>query len=217
MCNFAIEWLEGRRNWLRQMYLNSKRRKALWWAVISMGISHNLFLSAVYSMIWQTHLLFDCGFGFERPGYSVVKACEHTILCVGGATSIDRMLRMTAKRYHLQNPNEPFTPNVYWADESPVYDDSKLDAIDEICAIKTGIMVISIRRGMQKLRALNIICSTAWSWGRFTNVVIVQRYLLFFVPIRIIIVDLPHIIRKTPAWGFTVVENNIYPFLELAL
>ena len=71
--------------------------------------------------------------------YSVVKACGHTILCVGGATSIDRMLRMTAKRYHLQNPNEPFAPNVDWTDESPAYDNRKLDAIDKICAIDTVI------------------------------------------------------------------------------
>ena len=46
------------------------------------------------------------------PDYSVVKACGHTILCVGGATSIDRLLRITAKNYHLPNPNEPLAPNV---------------------------------------------------------------------------------------------------------
>ena len=28
------------------------------------------------------------------PDYSIVRACRHTILCVGGAISIDRLYRM---------------------------------------------------------------------------------------------------------------------------
>ena len=31
------------------------------------------------------------------PDYSVIKTCGHTILCVGGATSIDRTYRMNSK------------------------------------------------------------------------------------------------------------------------
>ena len=53
------------------------------------------------------------------PDYSVVKACGHTILCVGGATSIDRLLRMTSKHYHLPNPDDLLMPNVYWNNEQP--------------------------------------------------------------------------------------------------
>lgn len=47
------------------------------------------------------------------PDYSVVKACGHTILCVGGATSIDRTYRM-----NLQEPSaavlvlRPFSPKL---------------------------------------------------------------------------------------------------------
>jgi len=73
------------------------------------------------------------------PDYSVVKACGHTILCIGGATSIDRLLRITAKHYHLPNPNEPLAPNVYWKDEQPYFDKARLDTIDESCAIDTVI------------------------------------------------------------------------------
>lgn len=73
------------------------------------------------------------------PDYSIIKACGHTILCVGGATSIDRMLRMNAKGYHLPNPKEPLAPNVYWADEGPVYDEQQLDVIDNAFAIDTVI------------------------------------------------------------------------------
>ena len=73
------------------------------------------------------------------PDYSVVKACGHTILCVGGATSIDRTCRMNSKYYHFQKPDAPFIPNVYWPNESPIFDLSKLDAINEVCAIDTVI------------------------------------------------------------------------------
>lgn len=73
------------------------------------------------------------------PDYSVIKACGHTILCVGGATSIDRTYRMSSKYFHFQKPDAPFVPNVYWPNESPFYDKSKLDAINEVCAIDTVI------------------------------------------------------------------------------
>ena len=73
------------------------------------------------------------------PDYSVVKACGHNILCVGGATSIDRTYRMNSKHFHFQKPDAPFTPNVYWPNERPVYDQTKLDAINEVCAIDTVI------------------------------------------------------------------------------
>lgn len=73
------------------------------------------------------------------PDYSLVKACGHTILCVGGATSIDRLLRMTSKYYHQPNPSDPLAPNLYWKDEAPFFDKARLDAIDELCAIDTVI------------------------------------------------------------------------------
>ena len=53
------------------------------------------------------------------PDYSVVKACGHTILCVGGATSIDRTYRMCSKHFHFQKPDAPFVPNVYWPTSVP--------------------------------------------------------------------------------------------------
>ena len=73
------------------------------------------------------------------PDYSVVKTCGHTILCVRGATSIDRTCRMNSPHFHFQKPDAPFAPNVYWPNESPFYDQSKLDAINEVCAIDTVI------------------------------------------------------------------------------
>lgn len=73
------------------------------------------------------------------PDYTVING---TILCVGGATSIDRQYRMSLKnkycmeylKYHpscsLEEAMEN-TPNVYWKDEAPVYDEGKLNEIKE--------------------------------------------------------------------------------------
>jgi hypothetical protein len=71
--------------------------------------------------------------------YSVIKACGHTILCVGGATSIDRTLRMTSNKFHLPNPDDPLMPNVYWSNELPEFNKEKLNRIDQQCAIDTVI------------------------------------------------------------------------------
>ena len=71
------------------------------------------------------------------PDYSILKACGHTILCVGGAISVDRGWR----RYenYVETGDGRLTPFVYWADEKPVYDEAKLEAIDKVCAIDTVI------------------------------------------------------------------------------
>ena len=69
------------------------------------------------------------------PDYSVIKACGRTILCVGGATSIDRLLRMASKQYHLPRPDDLLMPNVYWNNELPEFNKGRLDVIDRQCAI----------------------------------------------------------------------------------
>ena len=71
--------------------------------------------------------------------YSIIKACGHTILCVGGATSVDRRPRMMSPRYHLPQSEDPLMPNVYWSNEQPIYDETILDAIDKACAVDTVI------------------------------------------------------------------------------
>lgn len=65
------------------------------------------------------------------PDYSILNACGHAILCVGGAISIDRTYRMNSKYFHFQNPDEPLASNVYWPDEIPVFDKANLDAIED--------------------------------------------------------------------------------------
>ena len=56
------------------------------------------------------------------PDYSVINACNHSILCVGGAISIDRTYRLEAwskeqqKRLRFGNTEvvDDFSPSYYW-------------------------------------------------------------------------------------------------------
>ncbi len=56
------------------------------------------------------------------PDYSVLLACGRQILCVGGAISIDRRVRLAEMR-------RSFAKTYYWADEMPVYSPEKLNEI----------------------------------------------------------------------------------------
>ena len=77
------------------------------------------------------------------PDYSVIQACGHTILCVGGAISIDRRYRMDKWEAEQKKPfsthhtprDERLAKQYYWADEAPVYDDRELSSINETFAI----------------------------------------------------------------------------------
>lgn len=71
------------------------------------------------------------------PDYSIVKACGHTILCVGGAISVDRTYRLS-EMYGMTvviEEDRRLEVAYYWFDEKPVYDEVKLAAINEVCAI----------------------------------------------------------------------------------
>lgn len=79
------------------------------------------------------------------PDYTVLQACDHTILCVGGAVSIDRKVRMEAwdkkkaKHGFDSNPTDGIPRAYYWADESPVYDEKKMEAIRATYSIDTVV------------------------------------------------------------------------------
>lgn len=75
------------------------------------------------------------------PDYTVVKTPTHNILCIGGATSIDRTNRMVALRqnalkyalYHHCTPieAEKLCQQCYWSDEAPVYNEEALNELKE--------------------------------------------------------------------------------------
>lgn len=58
------------------------------------------------------------------PDYSIIQACGHNILCVGGATSIDRHMR---KDENARRRGRGHTETaVWWPNEAPVYDEDAL-------------------------------------------------------------------------------------------
>ena len=73
------------------------------------------------------------------PDYTILKACGHTILCVGGAISVDRTYRKNSKHYHDYQQSDSMEPNVYWTNEPPIFDKDSLDIIDNQFAIDTVI------------------------------------------------------------------------------
>ncbi|MCD7963257.1 MAG: hypothetical protein LUG51_10865 [Tannerellaceae bacterium] len=71
------------------------------------------------------------------PDYSVIHFKNHSILCVGGAVSIDRILRkqqMDENRIKYRTIRESF-----WENEAAVFDDNKLIEISEKHTIDTVI------------------------------------------------------------------------------
>lgn len=72
------------------------------------------------------------------PDYSVVQACGHNVLCVGGAISMERTWREASEHHHFY-PEDQLLPDLYWPDERPVYEENSLRSIDESCAIDTVV------------------------------------------------------------------------------
>lgn len=72
------------------------------------------------------------------PDYSVINANGHTLLCIGGAISIDRLYRMDAweqnlkkihKYTHFSYSEDKFHTNYYWPNEFPYYNEDLLSVI----------------------------------------------------------------------------------------
>lgn len=78
------------------------------------------------------------------PDYSIVKASNHTVLCIGGAISIDRKHRQDAwvqyvKKHRGFLDSSPFAKNYYWQNEAPNLDKVRLAEIHTHCSIDTII------------------------------------------------------------------------------
>ena len=88
-------------------------------------------------------------FNYKRfiavPDYTILQACNHTILCVGGAISIDRIYRINEwnkrkYRVHSNESQENDIPrNLYWQNEVPVYDPNKMNTIPASFLIDTVV------------------------------------------------------------------------------
>ena len=79
--------------------------------------------------------------------YCIVKAYGHTLLCIGGAISIDRSYRVNAweqlqKKCHKSSHDLSkgiYERNYYWPDEKPVFNAELLDKITAEQTIDTVI------------------------------------------------------------------------------
>ena len=68
------------------------------------------------------------------PDYSVITAASHSLLCIGGATSIDRSFRMKQRnRYHAK------PVSCYWPDEAPIFKPEEIESIPAEIRINTVI------------------------------------------------------------------------------
>ena len=70
---------------------------------------------------------------FERiktiPDYSIIQLANKNILCVGGATSIDRVWRK--QREEVINKYKTHKKKLYWEQELPLYSEEKLKEIND--------------------------------------------------------------------------------------
>jgi len=71
------------------------------------------------------------------PDYSIVQACGHNILCIGGAVSIDRKQRKAQNELKAMYGHTETA--VYWPDEMPVFLPEELDAIPVDIKIDTVV------------------------------------------------------------------------------
>ena len=93
------------------------------------------------------------------PDYSVVKANGHTILCVGGAISVDRQPRIDTWEHnqrkahrcsHNSVDDELIAPNYYWQDEAPVFNNDLLSE-NTSYATNTSIHTVKIQKVSSKV------------------------------------------------------------------
>jgi len=71
------------------------------------------------------------------PDYSIIQACGHNILCIGGAVSVDRKVRKKENE-QLRQLGHTQTAS-WWADEAPVYKPEEIASIPEDINIDTVV------------------------------------------------------------------------------
>lgn len=73
------------------------------------------------------------------PDYAVLTACGRTMLCVGGAVSLDRAVRTKSPFYHPFKQDDPLRPNTYWHGEQPFFDEAAIDEVSGLFRVDTVI------------------------------------------------------------------------------
>ena len=71
------------------------------------------------------------------PDYSVIQACGHSIICIGGATSVDRQIRKE-ENVRMRERGHMLTAT-WWPDEEPIFRPEEIDSIFEDIRIDTVV------------------------------------------------------------------------------
>ncbi len=134
-CGLGFEKKESYENMVRR---NSRRmNEANNWIVLVRGNHDN---PAYFDGKSFKHKRF-----IAVPDYSIINACSHIVLCVGGAVSIDRQYRIAEinkiRNHSIASKSEdsPFSRDIYWPNEKPCFDEMKLKFIKEQYRINTVI------------------------------------------------------------------------------
>lgn len=115
------------------------------------------------------------------PDYSILNACGHTILCVGGAISIDRKFRQDAweqykLKHRIQKSDDLFAKNYYWLNEAPTIDFSALERINTECVIDT--VITHTAPSFCELQSKNGLCCYAYDDNSLINDVTEERAIM---------------------------------------
>lgn len=134
-CGFGFEKKESYENMVRR---NSKRmNEANNWIVFVRGNHDN---PAYFDGKAFRHKRF-----IAVPDYTVICACSHQILCVGGAVSIDRKSRIAERNraeygnMDLDAEDAPFKRDIYWPEEKPFFDASQMSLVNKKYRIDTVV------------------------------------------------------------------------------
>ena len=102
-CGFGFE----RPDYYESTYKRNSERlsKSNCWVVMMRGNHDN---PAYFNTYRLKHSRF-----MTIPDYTVLTACGHNILCVGGAISVDRTYRIMSHHYNPPHPSDPLFPSIY--------------------------------------------------------------------------------------------------------
>lgn len=115
------------------------------------------------------------------PDYSILRACDRAILCIGGAISIDRNYRMRAWMEYVEKhrghvDDDALAKNYYWINEAPTLNKEILYRINDVCTIDA--VVSHTAPSFCELHNKNGLCCYAYDDENLINDVTNERLVM---------------------------------------
>lgn len=125
-----------RKNYYSQLFQKYKK-KFISYGIVVLGVRGNHDSPEYFN-----NKTIDLPYFKTIPDYSVVnlqysnEKREINVLCVGGATSIDRILRIHENDkaivlHKMYNSKDSYIKKFYWEDEAPIFDENQLDKLND--------------------------------------------------------------------------------------